>query len=856
MAGYIGSKGGVVQLDGYTEAQADAEFVTKTGDTMSGNLSLGDNNKAIFGNSQDLQIYHDGSNSWVRNFGTGSLYLAGDSDGDVIIQGKAGENSVACFSDGATRIYNDGAEKIATTSTGISVTGNATFADNGKAIFGAGSDLQIYHSGTTSYISDVGVGDLLIQGSSAVRLGNTSGANYFKGTDGAQVQLYYGGATKLTTTATGISVTGNATFADNGKAIFGAGSDLQIYHNGASYITDSGQGSLFIEGTNLFLRDSDGNNFIGMDDLGTGGQVKLYHNAQEKLATRSTGIDVTGAITATGISQFSDVNIPDNNAIRFGNSQDLQIYHDGSNSYIDDAGTGNLQIRASSQIKLQKYTGENMFVGIADGAASMYYDNSQKIATTSTGIDVTGTATMDALDLGATTDASTVSTTASDYQLQLGAAQSTTGDIGRNISFDTGGTTTAAINTIDGGTGNTNALAFFTSITGNLRKRLLLEDNGDISFYEDTGTTAKFFWDASAERLGIGEASPATDLHITNSGATQLLLESGNTSQGILLFGDAEDLNVGSLTYDHSDNSMRFETNDTEAIRIDSSGNVGIGTDSPLTNLDVVTTAAGTKARIRSNTTNAPTAGLELCRGTSSAFGADNYTDYLIENVNGGNLAFKSGINGTTSERMRIDSAGHFLVGQTSANATSVGFSVRYQGTVVNTVDGQAALELRRIGAGAAGSIALFRYGSSIVGSIAVDTNSTAYNTSSDYRLKENVVDLTGASARVNQLNPSRFNFIADGTDTVVDGFLAHEVADVVPEAIAGTHNEVEVWKDDEELPDGVSAGDNKLDDDGNTIPVYQGIDQSKLVPLLTAALQEALAEITSLKTRVEALEA
>jgi len=142
------------------------------------------------------------------------------------------------------------------------------------------------------------------------------------------------------------------------------------------------------------------------------------------------------------------------------------------------------------------------------------------------------------------------------------------------------------------------------------------------------------------------------------------------------------------------------------------------------------------------------------------------------------------------------------------------------------------------------------------VGNIIANASSTAYNTSSDYRLKENVVDLTGASARVNQLNPSRFNFIADETNTLVDGFLAHEVATVVPEAINGTHNEVEVWKDGEELPDGVSVGDNKTDDDGNTIPKYQGIDQSKLVPLLTAALQEALTEIASLKTRVEALEA
>ena len=154
------------------------------------------------------------------------------------------------------------------------------------------------------------------------------------------------------------------------------------------------------------------------------------------------------------------------------------------------------------------------------------------------------------------------------------------------------------------------------------------------------------------------------------------------------------------------------------------------------------------------------------------------------------------------------------------------------------------------------GTMIVFRANNvTTAGTISVSASSTAYNTSSDYRLKENVVDLTGASARVNQLNPSRFNWIADETNTLIDGFLAHEVADVVPEAIHGTHNEVEVWKDNEELPDGVSAGDNKLDDDGNTIPVYQGIDQSKLVPLLTAALQEALAEIASLKTRVEALE-
>jgi hypothetical protein len=121
---------------------------------------------------------------------------------------------------------------------------------------------------------------------------------------------------------------------------------------------------------------------------------------------------------------------------------------------------------------------------------------------------------------------------------------------------------------------------------------------------------------------------------------------------------------------------------------------------------------------------------------------------------------------------------------------------------------------------------------SATVGSITIGASSTSYGTSSDCRLKENVVPLTGAIDRLNDLQVHRFNFIAD-PDKTVDGFIAHEAQAVVPECVTGTKDEV--------------------DADGN--PVYQGIDQSKLVPLLTAALQEALAEIESLKARVTALE-
>ena len=150
--------------------------------------------------------------------------------------------------------------------------------------------------------------------------------------------------------------------------------------------------------------------------------------------------------------------------------------------------------------------------------------------------------------------------------------------------------------------------------------------------------------------------------------------------------------------------------------------------------------------------------------------------------------------------------------------------------------------------------LVIFRNGNGIIGTIGINGSATSYATSSDYRLKENVTNISDGITRIKQLAPKRFNFIADA-DTTVDGFLAHEAQTVVPEAITGTKDAVEVWKDGDELPDGVSVGDSKLDDDGKTIPVMQGIDQSKIVPLLTAALQEAIAKIETLETKVAALE-
>jgi len=142
------------------------------------------------------------------------------------------------------------------------------------------------------------------------------------------------------------------------------------------------------------------------------------------------------------------------------------------------------------------------------------------------------------------------------------------------------------------------------------------------------------------------------------------------------------------------------------------------------------------------------------------------------------------------------------------------------------------ALILNKIGAD--GSIAEFRKAATIVGTISVSGSATAYNTSSDYRLKTNLDKISDGIARIKQLPVYRFNWLADVNGNKVDGFVAHEAKEIVPECVVGEKDAV--------------------DAEGN--PIYQGIDQSKIVPLLTAALKEAISKIEILESKVAALEA
>jgi len=290
-----------------------------------------------------------------------------------------------------------------------------------------------------------------------------------------------------------------------------------------------------------------------------------------------------------------------------------------------------------------------------------------------------------------------------------------------------------------------------------------------------------------------------------------------------------------------------------------SGGNVGIGTSSPAHLVDAISTTGGAAARFGTTYNTGSNDGTVIISngGSGDAMLRFDYEGSNTDRARIGVTASDQNLQFFTAgnnERMRIDSSGNVLVGKLSASDASDGLWVTPTGTIFATTTSTYAAQFRRNGTD--GVVVYFYNDATFVGSINVSGSSTSYNTSSDYRLKTDAQPMVGASARVQALKPVNFEWISSGDR--VDGFLAHEAQAVVPECVTGTKDAMR----DEEYE--VTAA--VLDDDGNvvteavigtrSVPDYQGIDQSKLVPLLTAALQEALTEISALKVRVAALEA
>jgi len=328
--------------------------------------------------------------------------------------------------------------------------------------------------------------------------------------------------------------------------------------------------------------------------------------------------------------------------------------------------------------------------------------------------------------------------------------------------------------------------------------------------------------------LGIGDTSPSFKLSVNGNvgisqGSTLFFVNDGGFSPSIT--------NSGTVT------DMIFSTNNSESMRI-SSGNLGIGNTSPGTygklvvddgKISLVTDLSDSRRISFWSTAN----------GNSENAFIQSQNDGATTNT--GEILFATkNASGTLAERVRLTADGYLLINRTNTASGSK--------AMIDFQDGGRGLGIIGPSSGGGSQAMHFYTGGSQVGSISLTTSATSFNTSSDYRLKENVVTDWDATTRLKQLKPSRFNFKAD-KDTTLDGFLAHEVSGIVPEAVSGDKDAMTkevLYVDGDEIPKGKKVGDVKTPSQIEP----QGIDQSKLVPLLVKTVQELEARITALESK------
>ncbi len=371
--------GGAVELyaEGTKRFETNSTGVNVTGGLdVTGNVQIPSYTaKLQLGDSQELELYHDGTDSYINDQGTGVLKIQSNQ---------------------AVELYYDGSKKFQTTSYGVLATGTiATISgnvrcqsDSHKITAGAEHELRIYHDGSDSYIV------------------NDTGALYIKADanrDGIQlnnngkVALFYQGTEKFKTTNNGAEVTGRLDVTgniripnDTGKVLLGLHQDLELYHDGShSVVKDAGTGMLKILGSTVAIKNHNDNRTSASFIPATA--VSLYYDSSKKFETTSTGTLINGIATVDGAGTVG-FKVPDSPSVSnettthglfmVGNGNDLTIAHNGTDSFITND-TGNLVINAKS--------GEEGIKVIPDDAVELYFDASKKLSTKSFGCTVHGT---------------------------------------------------------------------------------------------------------------------------------------------------------------------------------------------------------------------------------------------------------------------------------------------------------------------------------------------------------------------------------------------------------------------------------------------------------------------------------
>jgi hypothetical protein len=756
-------------------------------------IDLGDNDRIRLGDSDDLQVYHDGTDSYIAN-STGTLKLSGNTDvtGNITVSGTVDGRDVAAdgtkldgieasadvtdtanvtaagalmdsevtnlaqvkafdSADYATAAQGATADS-ALQSSGDTLTGDLSFGDNVKAKFGASDDLQIYHSGSNSIITDVGQGSLYIGGDNNVIIAsgnlNTTKAR-FTLTD---VELYYEGEQKLATTSSGVDVTG--TLVSDGLTVDGSTNAITLQspsQNVRYKITDGTvEGRLGIDG--------------GVDVYSgsvSAHPYRLRSNDTKRVEIASNGdisfYEDTGTTAKlTWDASAESLNLKDNVDLLIGDSGDLRLFHNGTSSFVYGQGAGDLHLRGNSNVILSTNTGESMLTASVNGAVTLYYDNSQKLATTSTGIDVTGTVTADGL---------TVSKGSGDIATLEGTG--TSSNVEANLVFNPVYDVNARIVSAREGSGLLSRLAFETGNdnTGSTTRRLNISSNGDISFYDDSGTSQDLYWDASTSRLGLGTTTPSTTVEIQPASGTDAFYTaqaSGSTNVSGLRLNEASTSFGFDAVYNNGANAFQISRRNSSATPIEtlritrsdgdivfyddlgtsqsfywdaSTSRLGLGTTSPSAALHIINSGLRDQLRVSNtasdsttkygafvgshyNNSEEPITGMLLTSNVSSTGGSVSIGGGITSANAVNNIIFYTAANNTTltgSEAARIDSSGHMIVGGTTAGASTA--STFYSsGTAQHRRSGSSALVADRLDSD--GTIAEFRKDGTTIGSI------------------------------------------------------------------------------------------------------------------------------------------
>jgi hypothetical protein len=883
--------------------------------TTSGNISFGDSDKAVFGASSDLQIYHDGSNSFITDVGTGNLNIRASNI--LRLQSATEEKYLEATANGSVKLYHNNNTKLATTSTGIDVTGVITtdgmttsadinFGDNDKAVFGAGNDLQIYHDGSNSYVSDQGQGELRLRGSSYVKITDTNDEVGLQFRTNGAVTLYHNNVAKFETTSTGIDVTGSVVA--DGLTVDGNAQVSNIGVGGAPnahgiyvYHTDNYEAALFqtnLGGSLARFTDTTASIEIGVQ----GGKPVIRTGSAARLTVDGANVQINSGSLQMGSTTVIDSSRNLTNIGTLNGGTAWRSNNDGSGSGLDADTVDGIQGSSFLRSDADDTSTGSLTLRKNDGA--LFIQSQTNSPTNGAMVKF------------------------SDYQSgsygQYGwikykhaDGQVGTEPVTSNDGFIIGGTETNTLVNIHGHLNVQND----TNIDSNLYVDGMISMADKIEHTGDTDTYMQFHADnqwrvvaGGTERLEVNGGNVTVnanlfvsdqmrigdDAWIEDFNVANAIRIKGNqsSSQGYIAFGNRSELlgqnNNGTLLFNnnvvwHAGNDGQYSGLDAD--RLDgqeggyywNAGNDGSGSGLDADTVDGYnTTTSGNRWGV------IPTVGSDGVMEVGKYIdfhNSDGHTgDYAarLESINSntiylnghklwhsGNDGSGSGLDADTvdgqhestfmrrSANSQLDMNNNDIIGvdqiiHEGDSNTYMQFHAADQWRVVTggterfevnnsnvTVNKQllltAGTDAKLLASGQYGhTFMTFRNNTdtSSYGLIYHSGSSMVYGTSSDYRLKENVVPLEGASEKLKLIPVKSFNFIEDPNRTV-DGFLAHELQEHIPEAVVGEK-------------DGI-------DEDGN--PEYQAVDQSKLTPLLTAALQEALAKIEELEQRIENLE-